>query len=259
MHTKLFIQNTDHHTRAILLKSHHFRSHLKTLSKPLEPTKRTQATYNTKSYADGLQRAFNNAKMQIYFNPDMQYFITLTYKGASHTLEQTLHDVKMLIKAEKRKNHNPKYIFILEYQKRGSIHVHMIANKEFTMHINKNGYNSLTLWKHGFSSVLHIKNFDKNFKPYLYLFKYMRKAQRIGKSFVHSSRNLKNYSELDFTDLDNYPEWTVHHQEYTKSTFNHRGNEYNRSFYRYFLKRDIIPPRNYNSKETKPCVQEQLL
>ena len=257
MHTKLFIQNTDYHTRAILLKSHHFRTHLKTLSKPLPSTPRLQSTYNTKSYADGLQRAFNNAKAQIFFNPDMQFFITLTYKGASHTLEQTLHDVKMLIKAERRKNHDPKYIYVLEYQKRGSIHVHMIANEEFTMHINKNGYNSLTLWKHGFSSVLHIKDFDKNFKPYLYLFKYMRKAQRIGKSFVHASRNLKNYTEYDFADLDDYKQWTVHHQEHTKSSFNHRGSDYNLSYYRYFLKRDIIPSRNNNLKETKPCVQEQ--
>lgn len=247
MHTKVYYSTQQlADIRAILLKSHHFRSKLNSKTNDQKNKPRKQAEFNSKSYHDALQRSFNRAKMQIYFNPDMQYFITLTYKGKNHTPEDVLHDVKMFIKREKRSGNNPKYIYVMEYQKRGSIHVHMIANKQFTMHKNQNGYQSLTYWTHGFSSVLTIKDFDNNFKPYLYLFKYMRKSQRIGKSFVHSSRNLNSFKEFDYTDLEDYSQWTTVHQERTLAVIDENTKL---SVYRYFLKRDTIPITTLTHKE----------
>ena len=106
--------------RAIMLRSHHQRNSPR--SKPLQQKNRTQSVYGTKSYRDGLQRAFNKAKMQIYFNPDMKYFITLTYRKADNTVEEVLRDVKLLIKRETRRAQElshagsgrkvPKYVFV---------------------------------------------------------------------------------------------------------------------------------------------------
>lgn len=229
-------------TRAILLRSHHFRSSLRSKRQDLDKP-RSEASFGSKSYKDGLQRAFNNAKKQIFFNPDMDQFITLTYADNMQDLDKALHDIKIFIKKERRRlsitrrlptagvvgQPEPKYIFIFEYQKRGAIHVHMIANKFFKTYTNQNGYNSLSNWKHGFSSVLTIRDFDSNFKPYLYLFKYMRKSQRIGKSFVHSSRNLNNFDST--TASIDYSKWSELIRERTCTVVNGR----NLTFYRHYL------------------------
>lgn len=172
---------------------------------------RAESEYNTKSYRDGLQRAFNNAKQKIFFNPDMIYFATLTYKGVDHTPEDVLRDLKLFFKKQRSLGYNPKYIAVMEYQKRGSIHVHLVLNKELRIEKNLNGYFHLPDWRKGFSSVLSIGDFDENFRPYLYLFKYMKKSRRIGKSFLYSSRNLANSVKLpvEFFDIKLFEEVAV--------------------------------------------------
>ena len=214
MHTTTIISSDL--SRAIMLRSHHPRN--KPRSKPVQRVSRKESEYGTKSYRDALQRAFNNAKQQIFFNPDMTHFITLTYKGVDHTPEDVMLHIKTLVKRESRRRGEPiKYIWIMEYQERGSIHVHMIANDSFTLQVNKNGYRELKYWQKGFSSVLTIKDFDGNFRPYLYLFKYMKKSQRIGKSFVHSSKNLNNFTKLTDSEI-NLLQWRTITQERTETT-----------------------------------------
>jgi len=239
MHTSIKISGDLN--RAIMLRSFHQRNAKR--SKPISASQRSEAVYNTKSYKDGLQRAFNKVKEQIYFNPDMTNFITLTYKENMQDLDQCLKDVKQLIKYQTRANErlSPagsgpikpiKYTFILEYQKRGALHVHMIANSSFSLQVNKNGYQSLKYWTKGFSSHLHISDFDNNFRPYLYLFKYMKKTQRIGKSFVHSSRNLTNYTELTDSQL-NLIQWRTINMEYTETTIETTNFHYFKNYLQY--------------------------
>jgi len=234
MHTSVLISGDLN--RAIMLRSHHPRN--KPRSKAVQSVPRQEAQYGTKQYKDALQRAFNKAKEQIYFNPDMTNFITLTYARADQSIEDVMHDIKMLIKKETRQSSRPdgqsgsktiKYIYIMEYQKRGSIHVHMIANSSFTLQVNSNGYNELTHWPHGFSSVLTIKDFDGNFRPYLYLFKYMKKSQRIGKSFVHSSKNLNNYTKLETSEI-NLLQWRTIAQERTEATIQNTNFVYYKNY-----------------------------
>ena len=239
MHTSVKLSNDNQ--RAIMLRSHHQRNSKR--SKPLQQQKRYNSVFGTKSYNDSLQRAFNKAKEQIYFNPDMTNFITLTYAENMQNIEKCLQDVKVFIRAQTRANErlHPagsgratpiKYIFVMEYQSRGALHVHMIANSAFSLQVNKNGYDSLTLWPHGYTSVLTIKDFDNNFRPYLYLFKYMKKSQRIGKSFVHSSRNLTNYNTLTDEQID-LLDWDTSNMEYTSATIETTTFQ----FYKNYLKK----------------------
>ena len=217
--------------RAILQSTHYQTS--KKRGKQKKGVKRAEAQFNTKSYNDALQRAFNNAKAQVYFNPDMRHFVTLTYRGADHDINRVMDDLKVFLKTESRAGHkNIKYIWVAEYQKRGSIHVHLITNNDFETFTNKNGYLQLTNWKHGFSSFLTVNDFDENFRPHLYLFKYMRKAQRIGKSFLHSSRNLNNFEKIK--DYDPDPNlWDTKVQERTEAHI----NDFHVYFYKYYLER----------------------
>lgn len=229
--------------RAVQLSSHHARTHVLARKRTNLTEPRSESVYGTKSYRDALQRSFNRAKLQVFFNPDMQYFVTLTYRGDTHTIDDVMYDMKIWLKHERRLNKNIKYIWVAEYQKRGSIHVHMITNAKFTMRKNKNGYDEINYWadKIGFTSVLHISDFDRNFKPYLYLFKYMRKAQRIGKSFLHTSRNINNFEKHDNLSLklENY---SVVNQEMTKHTYPNNPDK-TITFLRYYMIHDNIDLR----------------
>lgn len=154
---------------------------------------RTSSVHGSASYERSLRRAFNSAKLLAFFNPDLTRFLTFTYRENVTDVEKALHDLKMMIKHHNRNSNKPlKYIFVFELQKRGAIHIHMIANDALKTRKNKHGYEEIEYWhdRHGFTNVRKLENTDGNFKPYLYLFKYMHKSTRIGKSFIHTSRNL---------------------------------------------------------------------
>lgn len=126
-----------------------------------------------------------------------------------------------------------KYIYVFERQKRGAIHVHMICNDLFDYE-TINGHVNVKYWPHGFSEVLTIKDFDKDFKPYLYLFKYMHKAQRIGKSFVHVSRTFDKIIDVDYNDniLDLLIQGETIHEETTTFEFNQKQQVISKEYIR---------------------------
>jgi len=156
-------------------------------NKVLKPSQ--TAVIGSESYRSSLSRAFNLGKQKIYFNPDLQTLVTLTYKQNMQDLNQLNRDIKTFLQKEKRTtNKQQKYLYVIEEQERGAYHIHMLTNHFITMEKNKNGYNSAVHWTHGFSSILDAKKTDKNFKTYLYMFKYMNKAQRIGKIYTFISK-----------------------------------------------------------------------
>jgi len=164
---------------------------------------RTLSEFGSDSYKRSLRRAFARAKALAFFNPDLLYFITFTYKENVLNYSHAMKDIKLFLKKERRDSNSIredkiKYIYVFERQKRGAIHVHMIANTPFTTQTNANGYLSLINWSHGFTSILSIADFDANFRPYLYLLKYMNKAQRVGRSFIHTSRSFDKIEDLDY-------------------------------------------------------------
>lgn len=187
-----------------------------------QPSTRSLSLIGSDSYTRSLRRSFARSKLLAFFNPDLTHFITFTYKQNQTSTTQALKDIKQFLKyqtnyynqqtrkteklteqfkKDKNTKSNPfKYIYVFEKQKRGAIHVHMVANGLFRTRKNKNGYDELYYWKHGFTSVLNIKTTDNNFKPYLYLFKYMGKAQRVGRSFIHVSRNFDKIQSVDYAD-----------------------------------------------------------
>ena len=161
---------------------------------------RSISELGSKSYARSVRRAFARTKLLAYFNSDLQFFITLTYKVNQLSVDTVLKDMKKFLRKERKTKPELKYIYVFEQQKRGSIHIHMITNSEFDTYINSNGYKSLKNWGMGFTSIkqMNSSSFDKNFKSYLYLFKYMTKSQRVGKSFVHTSRNFDKITNCDY-------------------------------------------------------------
>jgi hypothetical protein len=193
--------------RFILNKSTLSYEHLPLTEKQLlsRSQPRSISQFGTKDYNRSVRRAFSRIKLLSYFNSDLQYFITFTYEVNQLKVDTVLKDMKKFLRIERKKDPKLKYIYVFEYQKRGSIHIHMIANTKFETYINDNGFLSLKNWSMGFTSIkqIHSSSFDDNFKPYLYLFKYMTKSQRIGKSFVHISRNFDKIINSDYDEYIN--------------------------------------------------------
>lgn len=153
----------------------------------------------------------------------------------SDTLSITHAELDSIFEAREGNEEVPiKYIYVFERQKRGAIHIHMMCNEAFEYRINKNGHRELVNWSHGFTSVLTINDLDNNFKPYLYLFKYMGKAQRVGKSFIHTSR--KSFDEIKWVDYDYYIEALakgdkVYEEDY-KFTFDQQNYTINKQYFK---------------------------
>lgn len=187
---------------------------------------RTLSIVGTDAYNRSLRRAFARAKLIAFFNPDLNQFITLTYKANITDCNRVISDLKIFFKSQRRHLTIPiKYLYVLELQKRGAIHVHLIASKGLQTETNKNGYLSLSGWSHGFSSVLNIKQFDNDFKPYLYLFKYMTKAQRVGNSFIHTSRNFDKIKTIDYREYIHFlTEENLLYSEDTKFNLDNEKN-----------------------------------
>lgn len=202
------VKTTSHSKRFLLQKTNYLFDHSK--QKPSDQP-RQLSQVGSDSYKRSLRRAFSRAKLLAFFNTDLSHFITFTYREEIISPNQVIQDIKYLVQQHRRKSAKPlKYIYVMEIQNKREkttgkpvLHVHMIANDALQYEINKNGYRSVKDWLHGFSSVLTIKDFDNEFKPYLYLFKYMAKAQRVGRSFIHISRNFDKIESVDYADYIN--------------------------------------------------------
>lgn len=231
------LKTTSPSARFLLLTSDYSYCHLNNNPNSSHYTPiRQVSNFGTDSYSRSLRRAFSRAKMLAFFNPDLTQFITLTYKQQNNTPEQVQSDIKRFLRLQRKNKKTPlKYIYVLEYQKRGSIHVHMVANDVLDCETNKNGYLSVKGWYSGFTSVkqIHISQFDNEFKPYLYLFKYMSKAQRVGKSFIHCSRNFDKIEVVDYaTYIDVLKKEDCLYKEDYQFEINERTCRISKEYYR---------------------------
>lgn len=164
-----------------------------------EKTPRSLSQPGSLNYQRALRRAFARSKLLAFFNPDMLFFSTMTFADNITDVDYALKQVKLFMKQNQRNtNKKLKYIYIFELQKRGAIHIHMISNENLDIRINKYGYRELVAWRHGYTNVQTIDNVDGDFKPYLYLFKYMKKSVRVGKSFIHTSRGFDDIIDYDY-------------------------------------------------------------
>lgn len=167
--------------------------------------KNSQSDFKKKNLIsyESKRQAFKRASELLYFNDDLQFFLTLTYRKQHSNYKKVLDDLKNFSRYEK----NLKYIGVVEKHKSGNLHIHLITNKiQLTSH--KIGKLSAKNWKLGFSDVVHISTFDKNFNIMKYLFKYLEKSDKVGGRWVLKSRNLNKpivyHRQLDINQTYRY-------------------------------------------------------
>ncbi|WP_140925316.1 rolling circle replication-associated protein [Apilactobacillus micheneri] len=201
---------------------------------------------------DSRKRSNHRAKKTIidlfnnnFYNKNC-YFITLTFRDNIDDVELANKIFKSFIR--KMRIHSKsqfKYISVIEFQKRGAIHYHMITDNEELNYSNvikywNNSINSHLLVKDGYVRIEKIHKHE-NSKVLSYVMKYVSKAlgneKLLGKKCYFSSRNLyrsKKHNALieNAINLDILKKLNINGKIIKKSYYN---DSYNGQKIEYFL------------------------
>lgn len=103
-------------------------------------------------------------------------FITLTFKENMTDVKQANYELKKFLQKMKRKQSDFLHVTVLEFQKRGAVHYHMVCNYrlrwESTEQLKEHERELAKTWTHGFVDIVDIKHVDN---VGAYLVKYMSK------------------------------------------------------------------------------------
>lgn len=187
----------------------------------------------TRSYSLLVDLALQNAN-------HFKSFITLTFKENETDIESANRKFSNYIKMIKTKNKNMMYICVPEFQKRGSIHYHMMTNLEVNTELipkrtKKHIYNpktkktkileyyDLKYWSHGYSTAFDLELTDERFSVAAYMTKYFFKDidhRLFNKNKILYSRNLEkpNIKKLseNSNEMRNYNEYLEKFKNKTK-------------------------------------------
>jgi hypothetical protein len=168
-----------------------------------------------KEYKDTVNyRARQNIRRLILSNfTDKNLFITLTFEDNITLTEVTNKVFKQFIQRLKRKYRDLKYLSVIEFQKRGAIHYHMVCNYPVELLEGDNRREQELnfykyLWGMGFVKIEDITGVDN---VGAYLIKYLQKDfnrnfKEDKKRYLHSKNLIKphivDYEE--FTGINEY-------------------------------------------------------
>lgn len=100
-------------------------------------------------------------------------FLTLTYKENMQDLERGAYDLKKFIQKMKRRVNGLKYLGVVEFQKRGAIHYHLLTNIPAKKNRWRQEKEIAELWEKG--QIVKLKNIYNVDNLGAYLVKYMTK------------------------------------------------------------------------------------
>jgi hypothetical protein len=165
-------------------------------------------TENRKKY---LQRVRSIMDRIIWSNPDLKVFVTLTFeenlidsKKANYLFNQFVQKYNY----RNKKNHL-KYIAVIEFQKRGAVHYHLLIDR----FVDKKFLQKL--WGNGFTRIEHARGNSNQLAGYLikYLNKNSARDTRLwGKKMYFTSQNIQKpivrvYDDLP--DVRNAIDWYI--------------------------------------------------
>jgi len=163
-------------------------------------SKSSDLSYSEKleNRAQSLARTRSLFRYRIFANPDLKYFMTLTFADNITDIEKANSLFTKFIEKLRYRYPDFKYVAVIEHQRRGAVHYHLLYNMRVSMP-DKSG-----LWPHGYSRV---EKPDKDrLGMYQYLGKYLNKVsaddQRLwGKKCFWSSHNLCGWISFNNRDV----------------------------------------------------------
>lgn len=154
--------------------------------------------------ADNVRRTRKQIRRLVNANSDMTKFVTLTYAANKGDISAAYCDFDRFLKRLKRfVGENVKFLAVTEYQKRGAVHFHLLANLPYVAQEQL-----AALWGHGFvkiNVVDHVSNLGA------YISKYLGKGNFDGRFFGKKkftrSQNLKQPLVVDNLEAEEYLEF----------------------------------------------------
>jgi hypothetical protein len=147
-------------------------------------------------------RARNMIRRLINMNfTNESLFVTLTFKENIQDIPFANNEFKKFIQRMKYKQSDFAYVAVMEFQKRGAIHYHMVCNFktkwESHAELQARERELADIWRHGFCDIQEIKHLDN---VGAYLIKYMSKdnidTRLEGKKRYFFSKSLDKPMEL---------------------------------------------------------------
>ena len=148
-------------------------------------------------------RTRNEMRRLINANPELLTFLTLTFKENISDIQLANKIFNRFIVRIRKEDENFKYIAVIEFQKRGAVHYHLLCNLDIKnladatkRRIFKQNF-SQNQWKNGFVKVKEVEHVD-NMGAYFckYLSKDMFDERMFRKKKYFCSQNLNRPIEL---------------------------------------------------------------
>lgn len=141
---------------------------------------------SSRSEYESRRRAFQRGSNILYLNQDkLTTFVTLTYKKQTDDYNKVMHDIMEVFCRR-----GISYIAVVEKHKSGMLHVHAITSDLPNVVSLRKGKYSWKSWRRGFSDVKFIGDTDDKFRIEKYIFKYLKKSEKIGGRYFLKSRDL---------------------------------------------------------------------
>lgn len=148
--------------------------------------KREASTDSSRSEYESRRRAFQRGSNILYLNQDkLTTFVTLTYKNQTDNYNKVVNDINEVFGRRKIS-----YIAVVEKHKSGMLHIHAITSDLSNVVSLRKGKYSWKSWRRGFSDVKFIGDTDDKFRIEKYIFKYLKKSEKIGGRWFLKSNDL---------------------------------------------------------------------
>lgn len=132
------------------------------------------------------RRAFQRGSNILYLNQEkLTTFVTLTYKNQTDNYDKVANDINEVFSRRKIS-----YIAVVEKHKSGMLHIHAITSDLPNVVSLRKGKYSWKSWRRGFSDVKFIGDTDDKFRIEKYIFKYLKKSEKIGGRYFLKSNDL---------------------------------------------------------------------
>lgn len=132
------------------------------------------------------RRAFQRGSNILYLHQDkLTTFVTLTYKKQTDDYHKVVSDLNEVFSRR-----HISYIAVVEKHQSGMLHIHAITSDLPNVVSLRKGKYSWKSWRRGFSDVKFIGDTDDKFRIEKYIFKYLKKSEKIGGRWFLKSNDL---------------------------------------------------------------------